>query len=99
MAEAFVLGMLAKFSATIATYPLIRVKMMLMVTLSASKSSTRNPLEGLWKCLVQEYKEHGINGLYKGCQLQLFHSLMKSALLMMARERITRAARKALLKS
>ena len=89
MTEAFVLGMLAKFSATIVTYPLIRVKMILMVT----------PLEGLWKCLIQEYNEHGINGLYKGCRLQLFHSLMKSALLMMARERITRAARKALLKS
>lgn len=79
MAQAFVVGLLAKFVATMVTYPLIRTKILLMVTSEKS----------MLTCLQQEYAKHGIQGWYRACHLQLFHTLLKSALLMMVREKIT----------
>ena len=79
MAQAFLVGLFAKFVATMATYPLIRTKILLMVTTQKS----------MMRCLSQEYQRNGIQGWYQGCYLQLFHTLLKSALLMMVRERIT----------
>jgi Mitochondrial carrier protein len=79
MVEAFFVGLLAKFVATMSTYPLIRTKIMLMVTSEKS----------MLQCLGVEYKQNGLKGLYRGCHVQLFHTLLKSALLMMVRERIT----------
>ncbi|KAG7358358.1 mitochondrial carrier protein [Nitzschia inconspicua] len=79
LSQAFLLGVVAKFVATVATYPLIRAKVLLMVT---SESS-------LWSALVKSYRhDNGIRGLYKGCDWQLLHTLLKSALMMMVRERI-----------
>jgi hypothetical protein len=80
MSQAFVLGLMAKFVATIATYPLIRAKVILMVTSQTS----------MWSSLVKSYNQDGgIKGLYKGCDWQLIHTLLKSALMMMVRESIT----------
>lgn len=80
MPQAFLLGLVTKFVATIATYPLIRAKVLLMVTSETS----------LWSALVKSYRhDGGIRGLYKGCGWQLLHTLLKSALMMMVRERIT----------
>lgn len=79
--EAFWLGAVAKFIATLTTYPLIRAKMLLM--------TQSTPMRSLWTTLQQEYKERGCSGLYQGCRLQLIHTLLKSALLMMIRERLT----------
>ena len=79
LVESFILGLLAKLTATLATYPLIRIKVLLMVTHRKSLLGT----------LVEEYHRDGVQGLYKGCNLQLTHTILKSALLMMVRERIT----------
>jgi Mitochondrial carrier protein len=80
MSQAFFLGLTAKFVATIATYPLIRAKVILMVTSETS----------LWSALIKSYhNDDGIRGLYKGCDWQLLHTLLKSALMMMVREYIT----------
>jgi adenine nucleotide transporter 17 len=84
MMDAFLLGALAKFVATITTYPLIRAKVILMVTSQTD----------IVQCLQTEYRKHGIPGLYKGCNIQLLHTLFKSALLMMIRERITRTTQR-----
>ncbi|GAX11690.1 hypothetical protein FisN_7Lh059 [Fistulifera solaris] len=78
--EAFCMGAVAKLVATIATYPLIRAKMLLM---------TQSIQGDLWSTLRKEYMERGCSGLYQGCRLQLLHTLLKSALLMMIRERLT----------
>jgi len=87
MMEAFVLGLFAKFCATITTYPLIRAKVMLMVTSRQSMVHT----------LVSIYQQDGIcKGWYKGCSVQLLHTLLKSALLMMVKERIERTTRRLL---
>jgi hypothetical protein len=78
MMEAFLLGLFAKFCATMATYPLIRAKVMLMVTSRNSMLMT----------LIENYKHGGLPGWYKGCSVQLLHTVLKSALLMMVKERI-----------
>ena len=94
MAEAFLLGLVAKFVATIATYPLIRAKVMIV---TSQPSSQLSPVTELCKCITDEYENHGLQGLYRGCRLQLFHTLLKSALLMMVRERITRTTHRILM--
>jgi hypothetical protein len=84
MAEAFLLGLFSKFVATMATYPLIRAKVMLMVTNQASMTD----------CLRDAYRSKGLTGLYEGCTLQLLHTMLKSALLMTVRERIAATTRR-----
>jgi hypothetical protein len=79
MSEAFLLGLFAKFVATIATYPLIRAKIIMMVTSEKSLIAT----------LCRTYREEGVRGLFKGCDWQLLHTVLKSALMMMVREKIT----------
>ena len=79
MLEAFFVGLFAKFIATIVTYPLIRAKVILMVTSERS----------LLGSLICSYKKEGARGLYKGCDWQLLHTVLKSALMMMVKERIT----------
>lgn len=79
MVEAFLIGLLAKAVATVATYPLIRAKVILMVTSEKS----------LFVTLCRTYKDEGVRGLYRGCNWQLMHTVLKSALMMMVREKIT----------
>jgi hypothetical protein len=108
VSEAFVLGLLSKFVATIVTYPLIRAKVLMMVggddptpstetTNAASKTSAPSPTVSsptLWSVLKQSYhRDGGIPGLYKGCDWQLIHTLLKSALMMAIREQITGKSR------
>ncbi|GFH43645.1 hypothetical protein CTEN210_00118 [Chaetoceros tenuissimus] len=98
MGEAFCIGIIAKFAATIATYPLIRAKVMLMV---AKKKETRSCSEletNMLGLLRDMFQKGGRRELYKGCSLQLVHTLLKSALLMMVRERITVTTRRLILR-
>ena len=137
MGEALFIGLLAKFAATIATYPLIRAKVMLMCTGKGTSiqnekttdedrynfrrgdttlnfggrvydknggsgtetvsSEGREAGPNLWGVLCSIYKNEGVPGLYRGCNLQLIHTLLKSALLMMVRERITVTTRRMIL--
>ena len=85
MSQAFVLGLAAKFCATLITYPLIRAKVILMVSSSSSSETT-----SLWSTLLQSYRSRT---LYQGCDWQLAHTLLKSALMMMVRERVTQTTR------
>jgi hypothetical protein len=90
MSQAFFLGLAAKFLATIVTYPLIRAKVILMVSPSAKDVET-DDRHSLWTCLIRSYQQ---GNLYKGCDWQLIHTLLKSALMMMVRERITDQTRR-----
>jgi len=87
MFEAFLIGMIAKSCATVLTYPLIRAKVLMMV---------RSKEESMVQVLKNIFRKDGMRGFYKGCSLQLVHTVLKSALLMMVRERITLTARKLL---
>ena len=133
MWEAFIFGLISKFMATIITYPLIRCKVILMVSspdteyleeenemdICTSNESNDNNTHskaienrnGVYKqqhttqcktrerrdshpkslplLLVHIFNSSGIRGLYKGCSLQLLHTILKSALLMMVREKIS----------
>jgi hypothetical protein len=85
MMESFCLGLFAKFCATMATYPLIRAKVMLMVT------TTKNCKTTMLQALLELYRSDGVvRGWYKGCNMQLLHTVLKSALLMMIKEKIAR---------
>ena len=171
MSEAFACGMISKFIATMITYPLIRCKVMLMVSTphhattttttttittpassafssskeisnlstggkergavlekgnnhiicngrydvqrgeteeatiisSSSSSSPKSSSKAMNKhpnyphslpLLLLHIYQHdgGIRGMYQGCTLQLLHVVLKSALLMMVRERIADAS-------
>jgi Mitochondrial carrier protein len=112
--QAFGLGIIAKFVATIVTYPLIRAKVLLMVgstatittndddddagsappSSSSSSSSSSSAVATLLQCLADDYRYNGIRGgWYRGCSLQLVHTLFKSALLMAIKEQITGSVR------
>jgi Mitochondrial carrier protein len=106
--QAFVLGVIAKFVATIVTYPLIRAKVLLMVgstaisttndddASNAPSSSSSAVALSLLQCLADDYRHNGIRGgWYRGCSLQLVHTLFKSALLMAIKEQITGSVREA----
>ena len=118
MWQAFVFGLISKFFATIMTYPLIRAKVMLMVSspdvfdddddingdshhcsrirTSSGHTKSNNEQSGSKKhprslplLLVSIFRNDGMRGLYRGCSVQLLHTIMKSALMLMIRERIT----------
>ena len=104
VSDAFILGLLSKFVATIVTYPLIRAKVLLMVEEvgsednndSNSNSNLLSSSSSLWSVLKKSYYndgDGGIQGLYKGCNWQLIHTLLKSALMMTIREQITDRSR------
>lgn len=117
MWEAFVFGLISKFCATIITYPLIRAKVLLMVSPpeafeddnkgigneyknNGSKcngsiktpQTTKHP-RSLPLLLLHIFRKDGVRGIYRGCSLQLLHTILKSALLMMVREKITFVSR------
>ncbi len=111
MGEAFISGLISKFFATIITYPLIRAKVMLMVSSpdvfedddsnevdsnesvgnakSINETRTKKYPRSLPLLLISMFRNDGTRGLYRGCSLQLLHTILKSALMLMIRERIT----------
>lgn len=117
MGEAFVSGLISKFFATIITYPLIRAKVMLMVSSpdifenddcndvgsngstdrnggignanSKNETGTKKYPRSLPSLLISIFRKDGMAGLYRGCSVQLLHTILKSALMLMIRERIT----------
>jgi hypothetical protein len=102
--QAFVLGVVAKLVATLATYPLIRAKVLLMVNPTSPSPSTQQEdgaaesssasSSSLWRCLRDDYRLNGVvRGWYAGCGVQLGHTVLKSALTMMAKEKMTRTVR------
>lgn len=134
MWEAFAFGLVSKFAATVATYPLIRCKVMLMVSSPAAfgeeeakkdggdNGGVTSGIEGgagdasrrctdasspptttmttrggkyprsLLPLMLHIFRKDGVRGIYKGCSLQLLHTILKSAMLMMVREKITFAS-------
>lgn len=61
----------------------------------SSSSSLSSSSVSLWSVLQEAYQkdQEGIKGLYKGCNWQLLHTLLKSAFMMTIREQITETAR------
>ena len=86
--QAFLVGFLAKTIATVATYPLIRAKVTMMSSSSSSSSSQKQL--SLSESLTTIYQVEGFGGFYKGLSVQLSHTALKNATLMMIKEEIDR---------
>ncbi len=99
-AQSFKAGIMAKLTATLITYPLIRAKVLLIMKQSTTTATTPtapsltqnghdDSSNSLMQCLTEQYQQHGLlAGWYRGCSIQILHTVLKSALVMMIREQI-----------
>jgi hypothetical protein len=104
--EAFVIAAIAKAIATLLTYPIIRAKVLMQAqkkhieAASASEAQTQHPHHhhhhhaDMGNSMLQVLKRigelEGPSGYFKGCSAQLFNTVLKSALLVMTKEQITK---------
>ncbi|EGZ10346.1 hypothetical protein PHYSODRAFT_287014 [Phytophthora sojae] len=96
--EAFILAAIAKAVATIVTYPVIRAKVLMQAqkkqVAGYHKSSHGHHHAEMGNSMVQVLKRigelEGPSGYFKGCSAQLFNTVLKSALLVMTKEQITK---------
>lgn len=87
--EAFVLGALSKGIATAITFPMIRLKVLMM----HSEKGGGGEGEGKKKVTALEMLQHtvaneGVAGLYKGLGVQLGRSTVAAAIMFMTREQL-----------
>ena len=95
MFQIFLIGAVAKTTATILTYPFIISKVRLQAqrgetTTNGKKTSTST---GIADALREIYKEGGFAGLYKGMQPQIIKAVLTQAILFMLKEEIIVATR------
>ncbi|GMF18820.1 unnamed protein product [Phytophthora fragariaefolia] len=96
--EAFILAAIAKAVATIITYPVIRAKVLMQAQkkqiAGEKKNSHGHHHAEMGNSMVQVLKRigelEGPSGFFKGCSAQLFNTVLKSALLVMTKEQITK---------
>ena len=88
-AATFVIGALAKIVATLVTYPYVLARVRMQV--SRKRKTTL-------QVLAQVLRKSGVRGLYAGLQAQLVKSVLFSALLFMAKEKISHLTRSLLMK-
>uniref|UniRef100_M4BP29 RxLR effector candidate protein n=2 Tax=Hyaloperonospora arabidopsidis (strain Emoy2) TaxID=559515 RepID=M4BP29_HYAAE len=102
--EAFVLAAIAKAVATVLTYPVIRAKVLMQAQKEPTTEPQKNPSShhqaAMGSSMIQVLKRigesEGFNGYYKGCSAQLVNTVLKSALLVMTKEEITKHTMRAL---
>lgn len=92
--SAFVLGALSKCIATCLTYPAVRCKVMIQSAETdedieeeapeKSKKTVKGALSAIWK-------REGLLGFFKGLQAQILKTVLSSALLLMVKEKISKA--------
>ncbi|KAG2771701.1 hypothetical protein JG687_00011858 [Phytophthora cactorum] len=96
--EAFILAAIAKAVATLITYPVIRAKVLMQAQkkqiTGQHKSSHGHHHAEMGNSMLQVLKRigelEGPSGYFKGCSAQLFNTVLKSALLVMTKEQITK---------
>ncbi|RLN75010.1 hypothetical protein BBJ28_00015416 [Nothophytophthora sp. Chile5] len=97
--EAFLLAAIAKAVATIVTYPVIRAKVLMQA--QKKQLGGKQAVSGhhhhhakMGNSMVQVLRRigelEGPSGYFKGCSAQLFNTVIKSALLVMTKEQITK---------
>ena len=84
MMQAFYAGTIAKSVATLITYPLIRAKVKMM---SREQDEEKEEL-GVVATIVDIIDQQGLGGLFKGMGTQVFHTVLKSALLLVIKEEV-----------
>ncbi|KAG2520683.1 hypothetical protein JM18_006069 [Phytophthora kernoviae] len=97
--EAFILAAIAKAVATIITYPIIRAKVLMQaqkkqVVGQEKSTGSHHHHTNMGDSMLQVLKRigelEGPSGYFKGCSAQLFNTVIKSALLVMTKEQITK---------
>ena len=95
--EAFVIGMISKAASTILTYPMIRVKTLLLkaseedsraknLAKNETPSETRGTLSSVAKVIRIVLDHEGVTGFYRGMYVQLLRGSAGSGLMFMVRE-------------
>ena len=84
VAQAFLLGSLAKVIATLVTYPLIRTK----TVMQAQRPGEAGARRGMANVLVRIARDEGLGGLYRGVYAQIFTAVSKSGLLLTTKEQV-----------
>lgn len=88
--EVFLLGALAKFGATISTYPLLVVKS----RLQAKQEISGNILlqySGTFDAITKMVRYEGLSSFYKGMSTKIFQSVLAASVLFMIKEELVKA--------
>lgn len=93
-AEVFVLGAVAKFGATMATYPLMVVKSRLQVV-SKDMEDERMRYRGTLHALRRMTEEEGLGVFYKGITTKLTQTILAAALMFTVKEKLAESMRSA----
>lgn len=93
-AEVFVLGAMAKFGATMATYPLMVVKSRLQVV-SKDMEDERMRYRGTLHALRRMTEEEGLGVFYKGITTKLTQTILAAALMFTVKEKLAESMRSA----
>lgn len=75
----FLMSLLAKFAATIITYPILTLK---------TKTFTETSSDSTLTVFVKFIKKEGLFALYRGLYAKLFQTLLYNSFMMMAFEKI-----------
>nr|CCA18786.1 Mitochondrial Carrier (MC) Family putative [Albugo laibachii Nc14] len=86
--EAFLLAAISKAIATIATYPIIRAKVLMQSEKQSTHDNTTHEKSTMIQTMKRIYDQQGLRGYYKGCSEQLLNTVLKSAFLIMTKEQI-----------
>jgi hypothetical protein len=81
--QAFCTGGLAKSVATLITFPYVRAKVILQGTKDATEAKM-SPFSVIVRCI----RDDGLKGLYMGIGVALMKGVLKSAVLLMVKEKI-----------
>ena len=84
--ESFVIGAIAKITATLATYPYIMAKLRLQYR--GPLPEGQRPYQGTVDVIVSILKADGLTGLYAGLRAQLLKSVLGAALMFMMKEQL-----------
>ena len=85
--ESFVIGAVAKITATLATYPYIMAKLRLQYR--GPLPAEQQPYTGTLDVIVSILRQDGLMGLYAGLRAQLLKSVLGAALMFMMKEQLT----------
>jgi len=88
--KAFLFGAIAKFFATVVTYPLQVAQSRLRYSKTQVKDSV-GLRQSTWSCLRDLFHERGIPGLFIGIETKITQTVMNSALMFLFYERILRS--------
>ncbi|KAL5710411.1 hypothetical protein ACHQM5_020974 [Ranunculus cassubicifolius] len=90
--EVFLPGAIAKFGATVVTYPLLVVKSRLQAK-QVTGGDKRMQYKGTLDAILKMIRYEGLYGFYKGMSTKICQSVLAAAVLFMIKEELVKGAR------